>query len=61
MKKLILLIYIFILCSTVIKAQELVGGELIFDFEDDPEEWDLQVKIEAFGTVWDGEHEITES
>lgn len=59
MKKLIFISLIFILGSTFIRAQELLGGELIFDFIDRPSEWDLDIYIEAIGPVWDKDHYIT--
>ena len=61
MKKLIFMSLIFILGNTFIRAQEFLGGELIFDFIDRPSEWDLDVYIEAIGPVWDKDHYITNS
>ena len=49
MIKLIFISLIFILGDTFIKAQELLGGELIFDFIERPSEWDLDIYIEAIG------------
>jgi hypothetical protein len=60
MKRLITTIYlIFIFCCASIKAQELLGGELIIDFVDRPAEWVVNVNIQALGTHWDCYHSIT--
>jgi len=61
MKTLFLVGLIFILGSTLNRAQELLGGELIFDFIDRPAYWDLDVHIEAIGAVWDDNHHLTDT
>ena len=47
--------------STFIKAQDLLGGELIFDFIDRPSHWDLDVYINAIGAVWDDNHHLNDT
>jgi hypothetical protein len=63
MKK-ILVIFLCVLfnCSFIIKAQNTpIVGELIIDFVDRPDEWDVSVIIQAHSTHWDCEHSLTDS
>jgi len=56
MKKLMLVL----LLPFIVNAQEItIGGELIIFFENRPSSWQLTVKIENYGTVWDQYHDIT--
>jgi Secretion system C-terminal sorting domain len=64
MKKLLLLQFIAVLLlSTNFHAQsgggQLRGGELVIDFVNRPANWELTVKIEAVGIVWNQFHNIT--
>jgi len=59
MKKLLVLIFILILPTALLKAQELAGGEFIIIFVDRPEEWEVTVSINAIGTRWDCDLNLT--
>lgn len=56
----ILTIVILLFLFINIKAQnELLAGEFIIKFENRPISWNITVKIEAIGTVWNQYHNIT--
>jgi len=59
MKKIIYLIAYFIVYNTFNIAQNLSGGELIINFVDRPEKWEVTVSIYAIGTHWDCDHNLT--
>jgi len=59
MKKLFLMILIMFAHTFVIAQENEIGGELIIFFENRPSNWQLTVKIESYGTVWDQYHDIT--
>ncbi len=59
MKKIIVLLLAFFYCL-VPQAQD-AEGELIIEFVDKPVTYDLAVTIDAIGTRWDCDHELTTS
>jgi hypothetical protein len=60
MKSLIVAVIIFFMGISFIQAQEeLAIGELIINFENRPASWNITVKIEACGAVWNQYHELT--
>ncbi|OGU60409.1 MAG: hypothetical protein A2523_17065 [Ignavibacteria bacterium RIFOXYD12_FULL_36_8] len=61
MKKLLLsLVTIFLLFNiSFTKAEELRPGEFVIQFVNSPSSWNITVKIQAFGTVWNQFHNVT--
>lgn len=60
MKKLLLLTAIIMIGSLHTYSQdESFNGELYVPFINRPANWEFTVKIEAYGTVWDQNHDIT--
>ncbi len=60
MKKLLYVTFILMLFNVTGTAQEeLIAGELIINFTNRPPNWALNVKIEAYKTVWGHDHYIT--
>ncbi|OQY73926.1 MAG: hypothetical protein B6D44_05925 [Ignavibacteriales bacterium UTCHB2] len=59
MKKILTIIILLFLCANIKAQNELLAGELIIKFENRPISWNITVKIEAIGTVWNQYHNIT--
>ena len=60
MKYLTSMFFILIICTNLILPFPAINGELRIYFINAPSSWDLTVKIDAIGTVWDEDHYLSD-